>query len=320
MTAFDFEAWALFVAVAEQGSLAGAARAQGLSVPTVSRAIARLEARLGASLFHRSSRRLSLSAMGADALPEAQALVAAAGQMEERLAEASAAPAGRIKLAAPLDFGRTYLAPLLPAFLARYPGVSVDLHLDDARIDIIASGHDLVLRIGQLADSSLIARRLCTVRRLPVASPAYLERFGRPAHPADLARHQCLIYSNTTPPDVWRFTSSDGQDVSATVGGALLANNGGALGPAALAGLGIALQPEFLCWEDVATGRLEVLLPGWQSPPLALTLITPPSPLRPARVRLLMDFLAEGLASPPWETAGRDRPAPPAGPEAATAG
>ena len=315
----DFEAWDLFVAVAEQGSFAAAARARGLSVPTVSRAVARLEARLGAALFHRSSRRLSLSALGQEALGEAQALVAAAQAMEERLGEATTIPAGPIRLAAPLEFGRSHIAPLLPEFLARHPQVTVELALDDARIDIVASGHDIVLRIGQLADSSLIARHLCPVERIPVASHAYLAKHGRPQHPADLARHQCLIYTNAPQPDVWQFRGPEGSSYSVTVSGPLRANSGGALNPAAIAGAGIALQPDFLAAEALASGELEPLLPGWRPPPLGLYLITPPSPLRPVRVRLLMDYLAERLRRPPWVadalsgavSTGSDRPTQP---------
>ncbi len=297
----DFEAWDLFVAVAEAGSFAGAARARGLSVPTVSRAIARLEARLGAVLFHRTSRRLSLSALGEDALAEAQALVLAANRMEERLGEATTVPAGRVRLAAPMEFGRAHIAPLLAPFLAAYPQVEIDFSLDDARIDIVASGHDLVLRIGQLSDSSLIARRLCQVERLTVASPAYLDAHGRPGHPADLARHQCLLYTNVTPPDVWRFIGPEGADYSVTVSGPLRANSGGALTPALIAGAGIAIQPDFLCTAELASGQLEALLPEWKLPSLGLYMITPPSPLRPLRVRLLMEHLSAGLRNPPWQ-------------------
>lgn len=321
MTVPDFEAWDLFAVVAQSGSFAAAARARGLSVPTISRAIARLESRLGAALFHRTSRRLSLSALGHEALAQAQALVAAAQAMEERLGEASATPAGNIRLAAPLEFGRAHIAPLLPEFLRSHPQVSIDLDFDDAKIDIVASGFDIVLRIGQLADSSLIARRLCAVDRIPVASPAYLASAGTPLHPADLARHNCLIYTNVTPPNVWHFTGPGGSQTSVTVNGSLRANSGGALQPATLAGLGISLQPDFVAAEALADGRLQALLPDWRSPPLSLYLITPPSPLRPLRVRLLMDHLAEHLRHPPWSQgpAAPDPPTAPVGQAAATA-
>jgi DNA-binding transcriptional LysR family regulator len=307
----DFEAWALFAAVAEQGSFAAAARHHGLSVPTVSRAVARLEARLGAALFHRTSRRLSLSALGQEALGQALALVAAAGAMEERLGEASATPSGVIRLAAPLEFGRTNIAPLLPEFLDRHPQVEIDLDFNDAKVDIVASGFDIVLRIGRLADSSLIARRLCAVQRIPVASPTYLARHGTPRHPADLAGHNCLIYTNVTPPDVWQFIGQGGSQYSVTVMGSLRANSAAALQPATLGGLGISLQPDFATAEALARGDLVALLPDWQAPPLGLHLITPPSPLRPLRVRLLMDHLAERLRQPSWSQSVPDRPAAP---------
>lgn len=315
MTIPDFEAWDLFVAVAEAGSFAAAARSRGLSVPTVSRAVARLEARLGAALFHRTSRRLSLSALGHEALGQAEALVAAAQAMEDRLGEASTTPAGLIRLAAPLEFGLAHIASLLPEFLARHPQLSIDLSLDDARIDIVASGHDLVLRIGQLADSSLLARRLCSVAQIPVASPSYLEKAGTPVHPSDLAGHQCLIYTNSAQPDVWQFEGPDGESLAVTVAGRLRANSGGALNPAAVAGGGIALQPDFLAAEALETGALVAILPGWRPAPLGLYLITPPSPLRPLRVRLLMDHLADRLRQPPRGGASdRTAQGPPAAP------
>lgn len=296
----DFEAWAAFVAVAEQGSLAAAAREMGVSVPTISRAVARLEARLGGSLFHRTSRRLSLSQFGADALPEAQALLGAAQELEARLTEASATPAGRVRFAAPMEFGRALVAPLLPEFLAAHPAISIDLHLDDARIDLVAEGHDLLLRIGLLADSSLIARRLCTVARHLVAAPAYLAAHGAPQHPADLARHRALLYTHMRPPDLWRLNGPDNTEWSVTLTSTLAANSGGALIPAAVAGAGIALLPDFLIWEELRAGTLVPLLPGWTTPPLALHLVTPPGRRRPNRVRLLMDWLTNRLAHAPW--------------------
>lgn len=295
MTDTDFAGWELFVAVAEAGSFAGAARSRGLSVPTVSRAIARLEQRLGATLFHRTSRRLSLSAFGVEALGQAQALVQQAEAMEERLGEAASTPSGLVRLAAPLEFGQAHIAPLLPPFMARYPGIEIALDLDDTRIDIVASGHDLVLRIGALDDSSLLARRLCTVQRFAVASAAYLEAQGHPAHPADLGRHRCLLYSNDQVAGVWQFEADDGRRAGVSVSGPLSASSGGALLPAVLGGAGIAVLPDFLVSALLRQGRLQALLPGWLIPALGLYMITPPSPLRPLRVRLLMQHLADGL-------------------------
>lgn len=292
----------MFVAVAEAGGLNGAARALGLSVPTVSRVLKRLEARLGAALFHRTSRRLSLTALGAEALPAARALIDEAEALEDRLAEARGEPGGLVRLAAPMDFGRAYLAPLLPPFLARFPDIRIALELDDRRHDIVASGHDLVLRIGRLADSSLIARRLCPVRLLTVAAPALFAAHARPRHPADLARLPMLRYANADRPDRLDFSGPGGAIWTVTVEGPLAANNGGALRPALLAGLGAAVLPDFLVADLLSDGAVEPLLPDWEAPELALWLVTPPSPLRPRRVRLLMDHLVDAFAAAPWSS------------------
>ncbi len=299
----DVEGWALFVAIAQAGGLSGAARALGLSVPTVSRALRRLETRLGAALFHRTSRRLSLTALGEEALPAARALLAEAEALEERLAESRGSPGGLVRLAAPLDFGRAHLAPLLPGFLARWPGIRIALDLDDRRQDIVASGHDIVLRIGRLAESSLIARRLCRVPLLTVAAPALFADRPRPRHPADLGSLPVLRYANADRPSQFGFEGPGGSDWTVTVDGPLIANNGGALLPALLDGRGAAVLPDFLVADGLASGALERLLPGWNPPELALWLVTPPSPLRPRRVRLLMDHLAAQLARPAWQQA-----------------
>lgn len=290
----------MFVAVADAGGLTGAARALGVSVPTVSRGLKRLEARLGAALFHRTSRRLSLTALGAEALPAARALLAGAEALEERLAEARGTPGGLVRLAAPMDFGRAHLAPLLPPFLARWPDIRIALDLDDRRQDVVASGHDIVLRIGRLAESSLIARRLCPVRLLAVAAPALFAAHARPGHPADLAALPMLRYANADEPDRFTFDGPGGAVATVTVDGPLIANSGGALLPTLLAGRAAAVLPDFLVAEALASGALERLIPGWRAPELALWLVTPPSPLRPRRVRLLMDHLAGALVRPPW--------------------
>lgn len=291
----DFEGWALFVAVADGGGLSAAARALKLSRATVSKGLARLEARLGTALFQRHSRTLALTPAGLAALEAARALVEAGEALEAGAREAAAAPSGRIRMAAPMDFGVDWLAPLLPPFLARHPGISLELVLDDARADLVAGGFDLALRIGQLADSSLLARRLCDLPRQLVAAPAYLAAMGRPAHPRDLARHRLLLYSNLPNPMGLRFARATGEEVMVAVDGPLRVNNGRALLPALASGAGIALLPDFLLAEALAAGVVEPLLPDWSPPPLALFLLAPPA-RRPLRVRLLMDYLAAALA------------------------
>ncbi|MBX9929967.1 MAG: LysR family transcriptional regulator [Methylobacterium sp.] len=296
----DFEAWAIFAKVAETGSFVRAATELGLSKGTVSKAVSRLEARLGAPLFHRTSRRLALTEAGRLGR-EGAARILTEGEAAEALALTTAAePRGRVRLACPMSFGVAHVAPLLPAFLARHPQVQVDLHLSDALVDLVGGGFDLGLRIAALADSSLKVRRLCGIRRSLVAAPAYLDRHGRPEHPRDLARHACLGYAYLPSPDRWRFFDADGGEAIVVPEGPLRANNADALAPALRAGLGLAVQPDFLVWDDLAAGRLERVMTAWSPPPIALNMVMPPGTLRPARVTALIAFLERELLATPW--------------------
>lgn len=298
----DFEAWAIFAKVAETGSFARAADELELSKATVSKAVSRLEARLGAGLFHRTSRRLSLTESGRNALERANRILAEGEAVEAETAAQSVIPRGVVRLAAPVSFGLLHMADILPDFLARYPEVTLDVNLADHKVDLVADGYDLAVRIAQLQDSSLLARKLCDMRVMLVGAPRYFEAFGKPQHPRDLTQHQCFTYANVETPDLWRFTNAAGEEQSVTVTGPMRVNSSESLSPSLRAGLGVALQPEFICWRDLKEGTLEAAMCDWRPPNPALHIVSPPGRLRPVRVKVLMDFLAERLAAAPWQT------------------
>lgn len=299
----DLEGMAIFARVAQAGSFARAAGELEVSKATVSKAVARLEERLGTRLFQRTSRRLSLTDAGRKLLDTAARLVADAEAAESEASAEGEVPRGRVRLACPMSFGIDYVAPVLPKFLAEFPQISIDLHLGDEIVDVVGDGFDLALRIAALPDSSLVARRLCAVRRRLVAAPAYLAQRGRPRHPSDLGEHACLGYAYLPTPHLWRFANAAGEEVAVRPAGPLCANNGDALMPALLAGLGIALQPDFVVWRALASGALEEILPEWETEPIALHVVGPPGGLRTARVRALVEFLTRELASAPWNDA-----------------
>jgi DNA-binding transcriptional LysR family regulator len=298
----DLEAWAIFAKVADTGSFAAAATELGLSGPTVSKAVQRLEASLGERLIHRTSRRFALTEAGRVLAVRASRILAEGEAAEAEAKATSAVPRGRVRLAVPMSFGLRHVASALPDFLAAHPEVSIDLQLDDRRVDLIAGGIDVAMRIADLADSSLIARRLCPVRRWVIGAPAYFAQYGTPRRPRDLRDHACLSYSWLATGETWHFTDAAGATESVIVKGPLSATNGDALLPALEAGLGIALQPDFMAWDAVNDGRLVTVLDDWQAPPLALHLLTPGGTPRPIRVMVLLDFLASRFTSgtAPW--------------------
>lgn len=299
----DFEAWAVFAKVAETGSFARAASELRLSKATVSKAVARLEDRLGERLFHRTSRRLSLSETGRALSVRAAQILADAEAVEAEALAQSTSPRGRVRMAVPMSFGLEHVAPALPEFLTTYPAISIDLHLSDQVVDLVGGGFDLALRIAALSDSSMVARRLCQVRRLLVGTPGYFASHGRPSHPRDLSRHFCLGYSYLPSGDVWRFTAPSGEEAAVAVTGPLLANNADALMPSLRAGIGIALQPEFVVWRDLAEGRLEAVMTDWAAPPTALNIVSPAGRPRPSRIVVLIEFLVRRFSehAAPWE-------------------
>ena len=291
----DLEAWAIFAQVVEHRSFSGAAESIGVSKATVSKAITRLEAHLAQSLFHRTSRRLTLTESGKGLAEHAARILAEANLAEEAARDAATAPSGLVRMTAPMTLGLLHVAPLIAEFLAKHPGIEIDLNLTDGKVDIVADGFDVALRIADLPDSSLRSRRLGPVTAHIVAAPSYLQLHGRPTHPAQLGERPCFAYTNVTGP--WRFQGPDGGEAAVRPKGPLSANSGDALLPALRAGLGIGILPDFIVGPDLASGTLEAILTGWTLPPIALHLLTPPSNLRPARVETLIAFLVDRMRS-----------------------
>src|SRR5579859_3953717 len=227
----DFEGLAIFAKVVELRSFAAAASELSLSKATVSKAVGRLEERLGARLFNRTSRRLALTDAGQKLAERAARLLADGEAAENEALAQSSVPRGLVRLAVPMTFGVKNVAPLLPEFLQTYPEVSIDLHLSDATVDLIGEGFDAGLRIARLPDSSLIARRLCGMPRYTVAAPSYLRQHGRPTHPMQLAQHRCFGYAYLSTPNVWHYTNAAGEQAAVRPGGPLRVNNGEAVMP-----------------------------------------------------------------------------------------
>ena len=297
----DFEGLAMFAKAAEERSFAGAAKAMGVSVATVSRAVTRLEERLGGRLFNRTSRRLALTDYGQMLAERASKIYAEAEEAEDFARETSSRPRGLVKLAAPMSFGARWVAPALPEFFRRYPDIAVDLHLSDAQTELIGDGFDAALRIAVMEDSSLVAQLIAPVRRFVVASPTYIARYGRPQHPHDLGAHQCLSYANRAKRDTWRFAHrKTGEECPVTPTGPLRGTSVEALLPTVLEGLAIAELPEFIATQYFPEKQLEPILTDWRLPEGGLYFVTPTARSRPAKVSALADFLITELADARW--------------------
>jgi DNA-binding transcriptional LysR family regulator len=296
----DLEGWAIFAKVAETGSFAKTAAEFSLSQATVSKAVARLEARMKTTLLHRTSRSMSLTDSGYAALERAARILEEGEAVEAEVTEKSSSLRGKIRLSAPMSFGVTHLAPMLPPFMQANPDVGLEVEFNDKQVDLVSERFDLALRISNLVDSTLLARRLCAVRILLVGAPSYFARAGRPRHPRDLAQHTALQYMYARNGPNWRFQHEKHGEFSQAMPVCLTVNNAQALAPALQAGLGLALQPEFLAWNDIQSGVLETAMDDWQVEPIALHIVTPPGRRRPARVQALIEYLAARLTAEPW--------------------
>jgi len=286
-----------FARVVDTGSFARAAERMGLSKPALSRRVARLEEHLGARLLTRTARGAQPTDIGQSYYARASAILADLEAAQEVVAEAVTQIAGPIRLTAPLSFGVGHLAPALADFAAAHPRVELDIEFEDRTVDLVAGGYDLAVRIGNLADSALVARRIAPVRKAVVASPAYLERRGRPERPADLAAHAILLYAN----EQWRFKVG-GRWETVRVSPVLRSNNGDMLLAAARAGLGLCMLPSFIAARAIEDGAVEVILRDYPVEEGALHAVMPPGRAATARVRALVDFLVGRFGpEPAWD-------------------
>jgi len=293
---------ALFLRVLDLGSISAAARTLDLSVAVASQRLKRLERELGVRLLHRTTRQLHPTPEGLLLAEQGRGLVEDLEALADGLRRTGRGVAGTLRVTMPSTFGRIYISPLLPEFLALHPGVRVSVDMSDVKVDLVSAGMDMAIRIGTLDDSSLVARQLATNRRVLCASPEYLRRYGTPVTPADLAAHQCLLLVGSQGrQDTWRLREGD-TEVSVRVSGRIESNQGELLRDAAVAGLGIALHSSWHVHEDLRAGRLQVVLADHPLPETGIHAVMPQRRLVPPRVRAFVEFLAGRLGgNPPWE-------------------
>lgn len=297
----DIEA---FVEVVEAGSITEAARRLSLAKSVISKRVADLENRLEASLLHRSTRRVQPTDKGAVFYERARAILADLDRAAEAVTDDGDSLVGALRIALPMSLGVLHLAPMLLDFAAAHPRLELALDLNDRMVDIAGDGFDLAIRGGQLNDSALRARRLATVRRVVAASPAYLDRAGRPDSLDDLSGHRAIGYANTGATTLWQFDPENGRGapISMPLACTMVVNNGEVIRDAAIAGLGLCVLPTFLVGDAIADGRLEMVLPGVRPTSHGLFALYAPARHVPRAVRAIIDHLVDRIGEPtPWD-------------------
>jgi len=293
----------LFVKAVETGSFSATARSMNLTPSAVSKQISRLEDRLGARLFNRTTRQLAATGEGRAYYERCQQILADIQEAEAAVAELNTEPRGALRVNMPVVFGRRHIVPILGEFLERYPYVSMELSMSDQFVDPIAEGADMLIRVGELKDSSLIARKLAEARRVVAAAPAYWKKNGTPQKPEELRAHNCLTYSYLSSGNTWRMTDLKGKEHVIQAKGNLASNNGEALLEAAAGGLGVVNLPTWMVGPDLESGRLTEVLADYAQPEPSVHVIYPPGRHLSAKVRAFVDFLAGHFKERPLGTA-----------------
>jgi len=293
------DAMRAFVAVVVEGSFSNAAAAMQLSPQLVSKYVSKLEERLDVRLFNRTTRKVSLTEAGTHYFEHAQQILLSIDNMESQLGGLHQNPKGTLRISAPVSFALRHMAKLVTDFQTLYPSVTIDLQLNDRKVDIVEEGFDVALRIGQLKSSSLIAKQVAPIRVILCASPNYLEKNGTPSRPEDLKNHRYLHYSymeRNAKESIYQWLRTENGQLS----GELSSNNGDLLVNAAIAGGGIALQPTFIASEAISQGELVIVLPEYEPETLGLYAVYAHRKLLPHKIRCFIDFIDGYYGSPPY--------------------
>jgi DNA-binding transcriptional LysR family regulator len=290
---------AAFARVVDSGSFSAAAQRLRISKSAVSAHVQRLEERLGIRLLNRTTRRLSLTEAGAAYYRHCARILAEAEAAEQVASALQREPRGTLRMTAPDSFGCMHVAPAVPAFLKRYPDLSVDINLSTAHVNLVDERLDLAIRIGVLEDSPLVVRKLAPSRLVVCATPAYLKARGTPREPGDLAKHNCLCTSLLPWGNEWRLAGKRGE-MRVAVGGSVRSNNAEMLRAAALDGIGIALLPTWAVGEKLRAGALRRVLDGWEPPASTIYAVYPGNRLMSMKVRAFVDHLARRIGRTPY--------------------
>lgn len=297
----------MFAKVVDRRGFSAAALELGISKSVVSKHVSALEASLGSKLLNRTTRSLSLTDSGRALHEHAARMFEEYAQSKAAVSRLSVEPAGTLRISAPTSFATHHIAPLMPEFLRRNSKLVVELTLNDNIVNLAAEAYDVAIRIAEEPAQTLVARKLAPIRRAVVASPAYLRRNKRPAHPRDLSAHNCLYYPLLTPEQRWHFRRASKTE-SVAIDGNFRVNSSEALHQAALAGLGVVSLPTFVVGEDVRAGRLKLLLSRWELAASAVYAVYLPNRHLAPKVRVLIDFLLEKFGPEPyWDRLGRPK-------------
>lgn len=294
---------AVFAQVVESGSFTAAAERLALSKSVVSKYVTRLEERLGARLLNRTTRRIALTEVGRTFYEHSLRGLREIEEAEAEVARLQNVPRGKLRINAPMSFGVLHLAPAIADLTRQYPDLAVDLHFDDRKLDLVEGGFDVAVRISDLADSSLVARRLGPCRHTVVAAPDYLARRGSPKTPEELAQHDIVTYQYQESARQWQFVDAEGRSIMVPVSGAIEMNNSLGMREAVLNGGGIMRTPTFVVGKDIQQGRLQPVLSQYRTLQLSIYAVYPQRRHLSPKVRAFIEFMAERIGDQPyWDT------------------